>query len=318
MARVSVLIPTYNRAALLPQAIASVLAQTYRDLDVLVIDDGSTDETPELLKAFADPRLRYLRLEHRGVSAALDAGWRAVESEYVARLDSDDVWRPELLAQLMPLIESDPGVAFAYARAQLMDADGNLLPQLFGAPPKYPEDSLASLLYGDCVCSMAVVIRRAAIARAGGYDTSLVGNEDWDLWLRLAEHDEFAFCDRVLAHYRVHAQNLTQARADQNPRLIQDRLRVLDKFYSRPDVSARALDLKPIAYRNLYQDIAVRHLAAHRRRQALVFFMRSLRVAPDPLTACFRGTRTVLYQLGLGRTRAGVRLAALWQARHRR
>src|SRR5581483_9754891 len=115
MARVSVLIPTYNRAALLPQAIASVLAQTYRDLDVLVIDDGSTDETPELLKAFADPRLRYLRLEHRGVSAALDAGWRAVESEYVARLDSDDVWQPELLAQLMPLIESDPGVTFAYA-----------------------------------------------------------------------------------------------------------------------------------------------------------------------------------------------------------
>lgn len=315
MDKLSVLIPTYNRATLLPEAVHSVLSQTYRELEVVVIDDGSTDDTAAALARINDRRLRYLPQPHRGVGATLNAGWQAVTSEYIARLDSDDVWLPELVGALLPRLEENANVMLAYGRAQMMRADGTLLPQLLGAPPKFSQDALASLLYGDCVTPMAVIMRRDALAQVGGYDERLIGNEDWDLWLRLAERGSIVYVERVLAHYRLHAQNLTHARAEQNQRLIQDRLAVLDRYYARQDAPPRALEMKKIAYRNLYQDVALRHLSAHRRALAVRFFARSVVVAPNPVTAFLRGIRSGLYQLGLGKTRLGVWAAGRWQAR---
>src|SRR5262249_29774449 len=96
--RVSVLIPTWNRARYLPIAIESVLAQSFEDLEVIVIDDGSTDDTSGALAAIRDPRVRTIRGEHRGISRALNAGLAAARGELVARLDSDDMWLPDLLA----------------------------------------------------------------------------------------------------------------------------------------------------------------------------------------------------------------------------
>ncbi len=324
--RVSVLIPTFNRAEYLLTAVNSALEQTFSDIEVIIVDDGSTDNTAQIVRGIKDPRVRYIHQENSGVSAALNTAWRAAGGEYLARLDSDDMWLPTLLDRLMPALDSDPGLGLIYARAQWMDAHGRLLPQVLGAPEKFPGQTLKSLLYGDYVTPMAVVFRKECVESVGGYDESLIANEDWDLWIRMAEHAagrtspggtlfkryRFAYVPEVLAYYRVHPENLTRAGSVQNRRLIQDRIRVLERYYARPDVPAEALAIKRLAFRNLYQDIAMRHLSAGRWGEALDSYAQAVRVAPDPLAALVRGIRDVVYNVFLAKTRLGVRLADAW------
>ncbi len=316
--KVSVLIPTYNRAAYLPEAINSALNQTFRDLEVVIVDDGSTDGTGELVRGIHDPRLRYIYQENRGVSAALNTAWRAARGEYLARLDSDDVWLPNLLTELVPALDEDQGLGVIYARAQWMDAQGHTLPQLLGEPEKFPGETLKSLLYSDCVCPIAVVIRRACLEHIGGYDETLPGTEDWDLWLRLAEECGFAYRHTVLARYRSHTQNITGAQSQHYARLLRDRARVLEKFYGRADVPAVALAVKRLAFRNLYMDIAVRNLAAHRWREALTFYLRTINVAPNPLTSALRMPAVAFFYIYLSKRDWGVRVVDLWVSRRQK
>jgi glycosyltransferase involved in cell wall biosynthesis len=308
MPRVSVLIPTFNRARYLPEAVSSVLNQTYRDLEVVIVDDGSTDNTAEVVRAFGDPRVRYLCQENRGTSAALNTAWRAARGEHIARLDSDDAWLPNFLAALVPALEADAELGVIYARAQAMDAQGKPLAQIMGAAPRFPGKMLKSLLYADCVCPIAVVLRAACLARVGGYDESLPGTEDWDVWLRMAEHFRFEYRDKILARYRFHPQNITGARSEQYARLVRDRARVLEKFYARDDVPAEAIAVKPLAFRNLYMDITIRHLASGRWRDAFTYFTRTLRAAPNPVASALRVVAVAFFYVYLSKTRWGVRL----------
>src|SRR5581483_11420484 len=163
MVKVSVVIPTYNRADYLPAAVSSVLAQTCRDIEVIIVDDGSTDATQDIVCAIQDTRVRYVQKEHAGVSAALNWGWHVARGEFIGIVGSDDVWLPNLLEELLPRLESDPNIGVAYARAQRIDAHGNLLPQMLGAREKFAGYTLKSLLYGDFVNPIAVVIRRKCL-----------------------------------------------------------------------------------------------------------------------------------------------------------
>jgi glycosyltransferase involved in cell wall biosynthesis len=122
--QVTVIIPTFNRARYLTEAIQSVLGQTFPDYELIVVDDGSTDGTAAVLEGFGDSRLRVLRQENHGISAAMNAGLRAAQGEYIARLDSDDVWFPNLLAYETRVLDSRPDIGVVYARAQAMSANG--------------------------------------------------------------------------------------------------------------------------------------------------------------------------------------------------
>lgn len=306
--RVSVLLPTYNRAAYLRQAIESALNQTFRDIEVVIVDDGSTDDTAQIVQRINDPRVRYIYQANRGVAAALNTAWRASRGDYLARLDSDDIWLPNLLAEFVTTLDADPDLGLVYARAQWMDAQGNALPQILGAPEKFPGQWLKSLVYGDCVCPIAVMFRRDCMERTGGYDESLIGNEDWDLWLRMAMHYRFAFRNEILARYRAHSQNLTSSVSARSLRLFDDRLRVLEKFFARSDVPADVLPLKPIAFRNVYIDIAMRHFTAKRWRTGFDYCTRAIRIGPNHLTATFRVASTIVFYFYLSKTRWGIRL----------
>lgn len=312
MVVVSVVMPTFNRAEYILEAVHSVLAQTFPALELVIVDDGSTDATPEIIRSVTDSRIRYLRQDHRGVSTALNTGWRAAQGEFIGRLDSDDRWLPELLATLVPRLQTGSNVALAYGRAQWIDAQGNLLPNISGTNEKFPGQTLKSLLYGDFVTPMAVVINKKCLERVGGYDESLRANEDWDLWIRLAEFYRFVYVDRVLAHYRVHSQNLTHSGSSQNVRVIHDRIRVIEKFYARPKLPPDAVGVKGLAFRNLYHDIALRHLSAGRWRDAWMYFSRAVRAAPNPLAAFGRALRDVVYYSSFGKTDWGIRVTNRW------
>jgi len=249
---VTVIIPTYNREAYLRASIASVLGQTFSDLELLVVDDGSTDDTPGLVRSIDDRRVRYLPQEHRGVSAALNAGMRSAAGRYVARLDSDDTWLPHALATLVSVLDSQPNVGVVYGKGQAMDRDGAPLPHTQGLPPRFPDDSLRSLAYDDCTCNVALLARRECLERAGGYDETLTANEDWDMWLRVARHDSFAFVDEVLALIRWHDGNLTGPASPLFAAVLDTRTAPLDKLFAAPDLPASLRAMRALAYTNVY------------------------------------------------------------------
>lgn len=306
--KVSVLVPTYNRASYIQEAVQSALQQTCQDIEVIVVDDGSTDDTAGVIRAIKDPRLRYTFQENRGVASALNTAARLAQGEYVAMLGSDDRWHPELLATLTRRLDEAPELGVVYARAQGMDAYGQPLPQLLGAPEKFPGQPLQSLLYGDCVCAIAAVIRRTCLEQVGGFDESLHANEDWDLWIRLAEHTRFAYVPLVLAHFRIHAGSLTSGHAQRYERVLLDRLRLIERYYARPNIPRAAIAIKSLALRNVHMDVTIRYLSIGRWREAWRYFWKTLRVAPNPLTTMLRVMAVAVFDLWLSKTDWGVQL----------
>lgn len=310
--------PTYNRAGYLRQAIDSVLAQTFTDFELIVVDDGSTDATDEVLAAIGDRRVRCLQGDHRGVSAAVNRGLRTAQGEYVGRLDSDDVWLPEMLRALVDVLDARPEIGVAYARARAMDVDRTPLPYTNGMPPRFPGDSLRSLVCEDFTCNIAALTRRSCLERAGEYDESLPANEDWDMWLRIAAHDEFAFVDRVLASFRWHAGNMTGPASPQFAPTLETRTRPLDKVFARADLPAAVVAMRPLAYETVYLYRCLRWLHVRDLRRSWRELRLALQVTERPARTVARAAWFTLVAEVLGRFWIGRRVADGLSAARRR
>lgn len=198
---VSVILPTYNRAATLGRAISSVLAQSYANFELLVIDDGSTDATPALVGAVQDERLRYLRQDsNAGVAAARNRGMKAAKGRLIAFLDSDDAWMPDKLDRQVAQMQAAPGrVGLLYTGLAIRHAGGRVetwRPQARGYV-------LADILRRNVVHfgTSSTMIRAEAAEVVGGFDTSLPANEDHDYWARIARFYEFDFDPEALTVY---------------------------------------------------------------------------------------------------------------------
>lgn len=312
---VSVIIPTYNRSDLLPRAVESVLSQTYADFEVLVIDDGSCDGTERVMAAFTDPRVRYHYRTHGGIGATMNAGIALAQGAYIARLDSDDEWLPHMLVTLVPVLQDRPDAGVVYARAQACDARGTPVRATKGEPLRYPTDSFRSMLYDDCTCNITVIARRACLTTTGCFDEAMHVNEDWDMWLRVAERYPFVFVDEIVARFRRHSGNIT--RSDHRAAALEGRVAVLDKLYARSLVPPTAHAMRGIAYRNVYLRAARMRWAAGEQTQAWADLRSAWRSSERPWSAvgifCW-----YLFSDRLSRHSAlGERLLA-WQARQRR
>jgi glycosyltransferase involved in cell wall biosynthesis len=311
---VSVIIPTYNRARLLGEAIRSVLEQTFGDFELIVVDDGSEDESRSVVRRIDDPRLRYLERPHRGISAAMNAGLDEARGELVARLDSDDVWLPALLERTVAALRAHPEYGVVYARGQAVDLERGLLLATRGAAPRFPQSHLASLLYDDFTCNIAVLVRRPVLDAAGPYDESLPYNEDWDLWIRVARHARFLFLDEVLARFRYHQDNITRRHCLE---ATLERVRVLDKAFGRPDLPVEVLALRARCYSNLHQETALRLFGLGRYRESFAHLRRSVDAGVHPVPALLRfAWRAALWRY-VGRAALARHLARLnrrWQA----
>jgi glycosyltransferase involved in cell wall biosynthesis len=293
--KVSVVMPTYNRAHLIAAAIQSILNQTFQDFELVIVDDGSTDGTEAVVRRFNDPRLRYIYQERRGIGAARNRGIRHAEGRYIAFLDSDDVWLPHLLELEVPILDDRPEVGVVYAQARAMDRDGNLMTQIRGTLQKYPDEGLKSALYGDFVCIIASLVRRECFERAGLFDETLMAREDWDMWVRIAKYYRFAHVDQVLAHFRTHDEQRTSAKSGHFAEVCRNTLAVLDKAYSHADLAAEALAIKPLAYRNAYMDMGLRWLRVGALRESARCFWIAIRVSPNPLVTPFRIVWLILF-----------------------
>lgn len=181
MPLVSVVIPTHNRAWILEEAIESVFAQHFQDFELIVVDDGSTDETPRLLASY--PRIRITRQNHAGVSSARNRGLSLAEGRYVAFLDSDDLWLPGKLSAQVDFFEKRPDALICQTEEIWVRNGVRVNPKRRHVKPSGMifEDSTKLCL----VSPSAVMIRRDLFDQVGGYDESLPACEDYDLWLRI-------------------------------------------------------------------------------------------------------------------------------------
>ena len=206
---VTVVIPTHNRWSLMSTTLASALAQEDVDFEVLVVDDGSTDETPARLAEIDHPRLRVLRHdESRGVSPARDWAISLARGEWIAFLDSDDLWSPRYLRTKLDAARGTEA-AFVYGAAVVLDTETSTVRPDVPAPR--PEELPARLLVGNAIpggCSN-VIARTEAVRSAGDFDDRLMMLSDWDFWLRLADVGRGLACPEVLVAYRRHPRNLT-------------------------------------------------------------------------------------------------------------
>jgi glycosyltransferase involved in cell wall biosynthesis len=305
--KVSVILPTYDRATLLSTAIESVLGQSFRELELVVVDDGSADDTEALVRRYqdADARVRYLRQVHRGISAAMNTGIRAASGELIARIDSDDRWLPDLLETEVAILEARPEIGLVYSRGQWTDENLNPLSTTVGQPPHFSNDTLRSMLWSDVTCSVTVVARRECFDRAGFFDESLATSEDWDMWLRTAFHYDLVFVDRVLVHVRRHEGNATSTQVPSLAAFLGSRRKVLDKFFSRGDLSPRIAGMRSVAYRNLYIYEGNIWVAVGEWKRALGAFGRAARSGANPAGTVARIAWFNVVHPILGRSAAG-------------
>lgn len=205
--RVSVVIPSYNHGRYLPQAIDSALAQTLPPAEIIVVDDGSSDDTPTVTALYGPP-VHLIQQNNRGLSAARNTGIQAATGEYVAFLDADDLWLPEFLVTLVPLLDADPALGAAHGGCRFIDAAGSPLPQTTTrvVPPSQVHDVLID---GDFFPAHAVLARRACLDRVGLFDETLRANEDWDMWLRFSNVYPMAGTPQIIALYRMHGDNMS-------------------------------------------------------------------------------------------------------------
>jgi glycosyltransferase involved in cell wall biosynthesis len=203
---VSIVTPAHNAANTLDATLESVLAQTRRDWEAIVVDDGSSDETPGIIERWRarDDRFRALRQVQRGVSDARNKGAAVALAPWLLFLDADDLIAADHLSVMLSIIGDDPAVALAHCVTQLMTPDGRV--GLNAIPPK--DNYFKWLSSKNCFCSSGCLLRRMVFLEVGGFDTGLACWEDWDLWQRVARTGRrFVGTDRVLVTYRMRADS---------------------------------------------------------------------------------------------------------------
>jgi glycosyltransferase involved in cell wall biosynthesis len=202
----SVVVPTHDRSDLLLQTLASVIAQVGVDLEIVVVDDGSTQDVAGAIATLAEDRIRVVRNERPvGVAGARNRGIEHARGEWIGFVDDDDLWAPDKLGSQLEALEAT-GRRWAYTGAVNITAAGEVIG---GAPPPPPEEVAASLPRRNTVPGggSSVVAARSLIDEVGGFDPSLYNTEDWDMWIRMARAGVPAWVPRPLLAYRVHATN---------------------------------------------------------------------------------------------------------------
>jgi glycosyltransferase involved in cell wall biosynthesis len=197
----SVIIPTYNYGHYLPQSLQSALNQTVPANEIIIVDGGSTDNTPEVIKPYlTEARIRYIKTENLGVSAARNTGIESSQSDLIAFLDADDIWLHSKLEFQLPLF-SNPRVGVVYSLRHPFNEGG--LVKDYGHVKVFRGLILPRLMEHNFICLSSAVVRRECLEKAGLFDVQLSQGEDMDLWLRIAAEDyEFDYVDQPLVHYR--------------------------------------------------------------------------------------------------------------------
>ena len=276
---VSVVIPAYNCERYVREAIDSVLAQTFTEFELIVVNDAATDGTADILREYEGmDRVRIVAHEtNRGLSAARNSGIAAARGDYVTFLDADDVWRPEKLAYQVAILKEKPHLALlGNAEVNFFDGDQYVFPPL----PEKPELHALEwekLLRGSCGMSPSnAIMRKECFSEVGGFDTELRAAEDRDQWLRIVSRFDGAVASGIVNAYRLHHTNMSS----DPERMRRNKKAVLQKAFRQVPCPAW---IRARAYAHLHLDISITCYEADQRFRACLHLVKSFLIWPLPL-----------------------------------
>jgi glycosyltransferase involved in cell wall biosynthesis len=288
---VSVVTAAYNMGGYIAETLGSVLGQDYPQVESIVVDDGSTDDTASVLQGYADNRrVTVVRQSNAGQTVAKNRGIHEARGEFIAFCDADDTWRRDKLSCQLPRF-ADPAVAVVYSDIECVDGQGQALP--YYDIPHYEGRVTAPLLIDNFVPFPTVVVRAAVLRAAGGFDESLTMSIDYDLWLRISVNHLFAFVPERLANYRVWEGQMSKKTGER----LDNFMRLLDRFLSDNPQAATRREIDR-AYAHVYVTRGYWHAREGRRAEAWHDYQAALRL--DPLAV--RMWKRII-SLGLDRDR---------------
>lgn len=263
---VSVIIPTHNRSKLLEETLQSVIRQLYKNIEIIIVDDGSEDDTKYVVDKYANNinyNITYIYQKNQGAQVARNTGFEKSSGEYVSFFDSDDLWKnTKLLKQVSYLNEHD-NIALVFSDCEVMEDNVLLKETFFDKNAPYRGKVFNKLICSNFIPSPTPLIRRSALHRVKNFDESLskTSGQDWDLWLNIALDNEIDFIDEVLAIYRFHDTNMTK----NMQRRLDGQMTVINKYRNLSKL-----------HDDLYEDI---------RKNILNYFALEYAYYGEPITA---------------------------------
>ena len=245
MSYFSIIIPAYNAIKYLPETLDSVLKQTFRNFEVLIINDGSSDNIIEWAADIIDPRVKLISQDNQGVSAARNAGIKKSRGEYIAFIDADDLWEPTKLEKQLQCLKKNPSLGLIHTAMTLIDEKGKSLGRTFIS--NIEGDALKALLEENTIVTSSVTVRRNCLETVGNFDNSLRSSEDWELWVRIACRYPFALIKEPLVFYRQHPHNTTK-----NWQMLEQDLHCIEQVYRAVPQKLSYLKNRTYAHTNIY------------------------------------------------------------------
>lgn len=277
MPKVSIVIPTYNRSSLLKQALESCLQQTYRDFEIIVADDGSTDDTREAIESLNSDKIKYTYQSNRGRSIARNRAIKSASGEYITFLDSDDLYLPQKLEVEVRALDNNPSYDMVYSSAYNINIDGDLHPYIYQATKSGCIYKDIALYLPLTICLPTVMVRRKVFSKIGMFDERQSRFEDTDMWRRIAREFKVLAIEEPLCKIRYHEGNEME-----HPSKILDALKYYTRKVLREDTLRYGLELRSLAAKLFcHYGLAVRnHANPEYKQHSYAIFREALYLAP--------------------------------------
>ena len=272
MTAVSVIIPVFNGASTIAETVESVVSQTFQDIEIIVINDGSTDETLTVLSQFADPRIRVFSYENAGSSQARNHGIKKATGEFITFIDADDLWSADKVELQLKALENDPDAGVAYSWTTFIDEAGCVL---YHQTPAYDEgDIYPALLVKNFMCSGSnILARRSVITAAGEFDTHLSSVVDWEYYLRLAAHCQFALVKKHQVFYRKSSTSIS----GNLPQVESNSVEVINRAFQQAPQHLQSLKRQSLS--ELYFYLARQYVRYDHCRENVITALQKMRQA---------------------------------------
>jgi len=279
---VSVIIPAYNASSFIAETIESVFAQDFKDYEIIIVDDGSIDNTAEVVAIFGK-RIRYIYKENGGSGSARNLGIRAAKCKYIAFLDADDLWTKDKLSLQMGMLQKSD-LAWVYSDAYAFDGqNGKILFRLGQLTRQRQGNVLENLLLDDFIPTSTVIVGRSIFATVGFFNESAQyrTQQDWDMWLRIAARYPVGVVPECLVYYRIHAANIT---INNDPaKILPPHLALLEAAVAREPERLRSLKKRALA--RVYLGIGREFVRNAKMKQARRLFFEALKSFPFDINA---------------------------------
>lgn len=273
---VTIVIPAYNHGTYLKQAIDSVLNQDYPNIELIVLDDGSTDSTREVLESYGN-RFYWESQKNIGQAGTLNKGWGMAKGEILAYLSADDVLLPQATRKSVQCLLDSPEAVLCYADFQLIDSESRVIRKVVA--PEYSYREMVTRFI--CAPGPGAYFWRSAFVNTGGWDPTFRQYPDYDCWLRMGLLGSFAHVHEELAAFRVHENSQTFAQT--TVERAEEALRVMEKYFQLPDIPDEILSEKTRALANARFLVAQLHLRAGRYLAGLLQIYRATLMSPRTL-----------------------------------